>query len=223
MMNIKMSDVFGSLAITSKSAGEYKLESTNGELYAAFTARKFCTYAAEAIDKYDINESRVAELIKCGNEFEFVINEQRKRIDQLELFAKQSQGVIEHINVIASSDQKRIAELEAEVKSLRGCNESPSVSPTITAGCYCTDIETEVQYIATCEALVKLGCLASGFYSYPDSGMCSYRDEYLINGNVGWVEPSMEISNGIYHAKGDLRHCFTTLVSHRDIIKAAEG
>ena len=117
MMNIKMSDVFGSLAITSKSAGEYKLESTNGELYAAFTARKFCTYAAEAIDKYDINESRVAELIKCGNEFEFVINEQRKRIDQLELFAKQSQGVIEHINVIASSDQKRIAELEAEAES----------------------------------------------------------------------------------------------------------
>ena len=121
------------------------------------------------------------------------------------------------------TNQARIAELEAEVKLLRGCNESPSVSPTITAGCYCTDIETEAQYVATCEALVKLGCLASGFYSYPDSGMCSYRDEYLINGNVGWVEPSMEISNGIYHAKGDLRHCFTTLVSHRDIIKAAEG
>mgnify|MGYP003653742457 FL=1 len=124
---------------------------------------------------------------------------------------------------IIIEQQARIAELEAEVKLLRGCNESSSVSPTITAGCYCTDIETEAQYVATCEALVKLGCLASGFYSYPDSGMCSYRDEYLINGNVGWVEPSMEISNGIYHAKGDLRHCFTTLVSHRDIIKAAEG
>ena len=119
--------------------------------------------------------------------------------------------------------QARIAELEAEVELLKGCNESPRIPPAITAGCYCTDIETESQYIETCEALVKLGCLASGFYSYPDSGMCSYRDEYLINGNVGWVEPSMEISNGIYHAKGDLRHCFTTLVSHRDIIKAAEG
>ena len=97
---------------------------------------------------------------------------------------------------IIIEQQARIAELEAEVELLKGCNESPSVSPTITAGCHCTDIETESQYIATCEALIKLGCLASGFYSYPD---------------------------GIYHAKGDLRHCFTTLVSHRDIIKAAEG
>ena len=175
MNKIKMIDEFNPLLITySKAVDWAKLESASGELHAVFFSQQACVYAAIAINAYDTNQSRIAEL-------------------------------------------------EAEVKLLRGCNESPSVSPTITAGCYCTDIETEAQYVATCEALVKLGCLASGFYSYPDSGMCSYRDEYLINGNVGWVEPSMEISNGIYHAKGDLRHCFTTLVSHRDIIKAAEG
>ena len=153
----------------------------------------------------------------------FLIDDRNLRIGCIDCPSDAAKLTAIAINAYDTS-QARIAELEAEVRLLKGCHESPSVSsPTITAGCYCTDIETEAQYIATCEALVKLGCLASGFYSYPDSGMCSYRDEYLINGNVGWVEPSMEISNGIYHAKGDLRHCFTTLVSHRDIIKAAEG
>ena len=152
------------------------------------------------INAYDTSQARIAELEAYLARYMYRVEMRgREPITNIEKLLKGSS--------IDFDEQKRIVESEA---------------PTITAGCYCTDIETEAQYVATCEALVKLGCLASGFYSYPDSGMCSYRDEYLINGNVGWVEPSMEISNGIYHAKGDLRHCFTTLVSHRDIIKAAE-
>ena len=205
-MNIKASDVY-----TKKQGHHCWWLAKNGKSLANFDNE--CD-VDDLINAYDTNQARIAhyEKVVCS------MCDGHGMVGNI----IESMDCPECIQA-ANKDQARIAELEAEVKLLRGCNESPGVSPTITAGCYCTDIETEAQYIATCEALVKLGCLASGFYSYPDSGMCSYRDEYLINGNVGWVEPSMEISNGIYHAKGDLRHCFTTLVSHRDIIKAAEG
>ena len=108
------------------------------------------------------------------------------------------------------TNQARIAELEAEVKLLRGCNESPSVSPTITAGCYCTDIKNMHEGIETHAALMKLGFVEDG-------GITSFSHRiYRLKQRIGISRKDGLITYDCYqHA--------TTLVSHRDIIKAAEG
>ena len=135
--------------------------------------------------------------------------------------------------------QARIAELEETVirlndiiaKSTVGANslgsrentpnidERQEVPMIITAGCYCTDIETEAQYIATCEALVRLG-VPVGEYNKN-----SYTGEYASLKNVGWCLNDGAIYHSLYKSLQDSapdEYIFTTLMPHRDIIKAAE-
>ena len=108
------------------------------------------------------------------------------------------------------TNQARIAELEAEVKLLKGCNKTPSVSPAITAGCYCTDIKNMHEGIETHAALMKLGFVEDG-------GITSFSHRiYRLKQRIGISRKNGLITYDCYeHA--------TTLVSHLDIIKAAEG
>ena len=86
-------------------------------------------------------------------------------------------------------------------------------APTITDGCYCTDIKTEDQYHATCEALIKLGAKSDDIVGY---------FEFSHLRIIGWDKRDGRIydtANNVTIIIGAL----TTLMSHRDIIKAAEG
>ena len=167
-----------------------------------------------------------------------------KSIDESEVNDRFDDGVTPYdfvCNVLKSYDtnQARIAELEETVirlndiiaKSTVGANslgsrentpnidERQEVPMIITAGCYCTDIETEAQYIATCEALVRLG-VPVGEYNKN-----SYTGEYASLKNVGWCLNDGAIYHSLYKSLQDSapdEYIFTTLMPHRDIIKAAE-